>query len=140
MWRIIGGVIVGLLSSVLNALSYTVQKKAHLLNAGSNRPIYKHPVWLIGFGLLLLGSIISLGESGFYLVTMGFLDQTTLSSLSSVTIILSIVFSSVCLKEAFTRWVMLQLVLMLTGASLMLVFSNKVEREFTLDVSNCLDW
>lgn len=61
MWRIVGGVIVGLVSSCLNALSYVVQKKAHLLNARSNRPIYKHPVWLIGFGLLLLGSIISLG-------------------------------------------------------------------------------
>ena len=67
---------------------------------------------------------------------MGFLDQTTLSSLSSVTIVFSILFSTLLLKEPFNRWVLLQLVLMLTGASLMLVFSNKVEREFTLDVRN----
>lgn len=66
---------------------------------------------------------------------MGFLDQTTLSSLSSVTIVFSILFSSLCLGEPFNRWVFLQLLLMLSGSALMLVFSNKVEREFTLDVS-----
>ena len=56
---------------------------------------------------------------------MCFLDQTTLSSLSSVTIVFSILFSSLCLGEPFNRWVFLQLLLMLSGSALMLVFSNK---------------
>lgn len=62
MWKIIGGVIVGVISSLLNALGYITQKKAHLLNAHSTRPIYKHPVWLLGFGLLVIAAIISLGR------------------------------------------------------------------------------
>ncbi len=60
---IICSVLVGLVSSFLNALSYIIQKKAHLLNQGSPRPIFKHPVWLIGFGVMLVGSIISLGKN-----------------------------------------------------------------------------
>lgn len=126
-WVTFGSILVGLISCFFNALSYIIQKKAHLLNENTpSRPIYRHPVWIFGFLLLLIGGLISIA-------TMGFLDQTTMSSLSSVTIVLSIIFSSVILKEAFTRWVLLQVILMLVGASLMLVFSNKVQREFTLD-------
>lgn len=62
MWLIPASVLTGLCSSAVIAFSYIMQKKAYLEIAGTNRKVYKTCTWFIGFILLFIGSLLSLGK------------------------------------------------------------------------------
>ena len=139
MWLILGSVLIGLSSSAIVAFAYIMQKKAYLQIAGTNRKVYKTCTWLIGFCLMFFGSILSLGNISLltymlfiYLATLAVLDQTTLTSMSGSTLIFSTIFSRAFLKEPCTSLVLVQVFLLLIGASLMLIFSSKEIKEFNL--------
>ena len=68
----------------------------------------------------------------YILATLAVLDQTTLTSMSGSTLIFSTIFSRVFLKEPCTSLVLVQVCLLLIGASLMLIFSSKEMKEFNL--------
>ena len=63
MWLIPASVLTGLCSSSIIAFAYIMQKKAYLKIAGTNRKVYKTCTWLIGFILLFIGSLLSLGKN-----------------------------------------------------------------------------
>lgn len=108
----------GICSSLLTALSYSLNKKAFIENEALSTSICKNKMWILGTTFLVMGPVISI-------FPLSVLGQSTSAALSCVTIIASILFARIVLKEPLNRLRYLQLSFILIGATLMLTFSMK---------------
>lgn len=108
----------GFCSCTLTALSYSLNKKAYIENEALTTSICRNKMWILGTTFLVMGPVIGI-------FSLSVLGQSTNAALSCVTIIASILFARLVLKEPFTRLRYLQLSFILIGATLMLTFSMK---------------
>ncbi|KAL9106997.1 MAG: hypothetical protein Q9227_008033 [Pyrenula ochraceoflavens] len=115
------GIIVGLLSTSIQSLGLTLQRKSHLLEDGKRdeevrRPAYKRRRWQLGMSMFILSNIIG---STIQITT---LPLPVLSTLQASGLVFNTAFATVLLHEPFTRYSLIGTFLTCAGAALIAVF------------------
>ncbi|KAF4345973.1 DUF803 domain protein [Fusarium beomiforme] len=115
------GIIVGLLSTSVQSLGLTLQRKSHILEDEKGphdvrRPPYRRRRWQIGMGMFIVANL--LGSS----IQISTLPLPVLSTLQAAGLVFNSICASLILSEPFTRWSLSGTVLVTTGAVLIAIF------------------
>ncbi|KAJ5365573.1 Magnesium transporter NIPA [Penicillium concentricum] len=126
------GVIVGLISTSLQAIGLTLQRKSHLLEDEKHpydvrRPPYKRRRWQVGMGMFVISNIVG---STIQITT---LPLPVLSTLQASGLVFNTIFATLILGEPFTRYSLAGTVLVCIGALLIGTFGAIGEPAHTLD-------
>ncbi|RMD43482.1 hypothetical protein DV735_g1636, partial [Chaetothyriales sp. CBS 134920] len=118
---IVLGIIVGLLSTSIQSLGLTLQRKSHLIEDAkelpeTRRPAYKRRKWQVGMLMFLASNIIG---STIQITT---LPLPILSTLQSAGLVFNTAFATILLKEPFTRYSLIGTLLTCAGAALIATF------------------
>jgi magnesium transporter len=125
------GIIVGLLSTCVQSVGLTLQRKSHMLedekeDTGDRRPPYRRRRWQIGMFLFLIANII--GSS----IQITTLPLPLLSTLQASGLVFNSILASLLLKEPWTRRTAYGTVLVAAGAVLISLFSALPEPSHNL--------
>ncbi|PWY90540.1 DUF803 domain protein [Aspergillus sclerotioniger CBS 115572] len=126
------GVIVGLISTSLQAIGLTLQRKSHILEDEKHpydlrRPPYKRRRWQLGMLMFVVANIVG---STIQITT---LPLPVLSTLQASGLVFNTIFATLILGEAFTRYSLVGTVLVCVGALLIAVFGAVGEPAHSLD-------
>ncbi|KAL2007554.1 hypothetical protein VTN00DRAFT_8992 [Thermoascus crustaceus] len=126
------GVIVGLISTSLQAIGLTLQRKSHLLEDEKDpyvvrRPAYKRRRWQLGMFMFVLSNII--GSS----IQITTLPLPVLSTLQASGLVFNTIFATLILGEPFTRHSLIGTILVCIGAVLIAIFGAIGEPAHNLD-------
>ncbi|GLB03390.1 hypothetical protein AtubIFM57258_007968 [Aspergillus tubingensis] len=126
------GVVVGLISTSLQAIGLTLQRKSHILEDEKHpydirRPPYKRRRWQLGMLMFVIANIVG---STIQITT---LPLPVLSTLQASGLVFNTIFATLILGEAFTRYSLIGTVLVCIGALLIAVFGAVGEPAHTLD-------
>ncbi|KAK6537754.1 hypothetical protein TWF694_010667 [Orbilia ellipsospora] len=126
---IVLGVFVGVVSTSIQSLGLTLQRKSHLLEEQRpiQRPPYRRRRWQIGIGLFITSNI--LGSS----VQIGTLPLVILSPLQASGLVFNSICASALLGEPFTSVSLVGTVLVCIGAALIAIFGALKEPVHNLD-------
>ncbi|KAF3937101.1 hypothetical protein ABW19_dt0203154 [Dactylella cylindrospora] len=126
---IILGIFVGIVSTSIQSLGLTLQRKSHLIEdqRPTQRPPYRRRRWQIGMGLFITSNI--LGSS----VQIGTLPLVILSPLQASGLVFNSICASVLLGEKFTQFSFVGTVLVCIGAALIAIFGAIKEPVHNLD-------
>lgn len=113
-------IIIGLLSSLVQSLGLSLQRKSHLLTSAQpahlQRPTYKNPLWLVGFAIFISSNVVGT------VFQVGALPIVVLAPLGAVSLLYNSLFAKFLLGDVFTRWMGVGTVLITTGAILIAAF------------------
>ncbi|EAW15494.1 DUF803 domain protein [Aspergillus fischeri NRRL 181] len=126
------GVIVGLISTSLQAIGLTLQRKSHILEDEKHpydlrRPPYKRRRWQLGMLMFVVSNIVG---STIQITT---LPLPVLSTLQASGLVFNTIFATLVLGEAFTRYSFIGTILVCIGAVLIAVFGAIGEPAHSLD-------
>ncbi|KAF9886259.1 hypothetical protein FE257_011872 [Aspergillus nanangensis] len=126
------GVIIGLISTSLQAIGLTYQRKSHMLEDEKfpydiRRPPYKRRRWQLGMLMFVVSNIVG---STIQITT---LPLPVLSTLQASGLVFNTIFATLILGEPFTRYSLIGTLLVCTGAVLIAVFGAIGEPAHTLD-------
>ncbi|KAE8415903.1 hypothetical protein BDV36DRAFT_216522 [Aspergillus pseudocaelatus] len=126
------GVVVGLVSTSLQAIGLTLQRKSHILEDEKHpydlrRPPYKRRRWQLGMLMFVISNIVG---STIQITT---LPLPVLSTLQASGLVFNTVFATLILGEAFTRYSLIGTILVCIGAILIATFGAIGEPAHTLD-------
>ncbi|KAJ6151317.1 hypothetical protein N7470_007911 [Penicillium chermesinum] len=115
------GILVGLVSTSLQAIGLTLQRKSHLLEEQKRpydvrRPPYKRRRWQLGMAMFVVSNIVG---STIQITT---LPLPVLSTLQASGLVFNTIFATLILGEPFTRYSFAGTVLVCTGAILIATF------------------
>ncbi|ROT37547.1 DUF803 domain protein [Sodiomyces alkalinus F11] len=115
------GIFVGLLSTGVQSLGLTLQRKSHILEDEKaphevHRPPYRRARWQLGMGMFIAANI--LGST----VQISTLPLPVLSTLQASGLVFNSICATLVLAEPFTRWSLCGTGLVCTGAVLIAVF------------------
>ncbi|KAI5867567.1 hypothetical protein GGS23DRAFT_182896 [Durotheca rogersii] len=115
------GIIVGLISTSVQSLGLTLQRKSHMLEDEKGphevqRPPYRRRRWQLGMGMFIISNV--LGSS----IQISTLPLPVLSTLQAAGLVFNSVCATLILGEPFTRWSFYGTALVTTGASLIAIF------------------
>ncbi|KAH8729708.1 hypothetical protein BGZ61DRAFT_346740 [Ilyonectria robusta] len=115
------GIIVGLLSTSIQSLGLTLQRKSHILEDEKGpldvrRPPYRRRRWQIGMGMFIVANL--LGST----VQISTLPLPVLSTLQAAGLVFNSICASLILSEPFTSWSLSGTLLVTTGAILIAIF------------------
>lgn len=126
------GIIVGLLSTSIQSLGLTLQRKSHLLeddkdDLDTRRPPYKRRRWQLGMGMFIVSNLVG---STIQITT---LPLPVLSTLQASGLVFNTAFATLLLKEPFTRFSLIGTILTCAGAALIATFGAIGEPAHGLD-------
>jgi magnesium transporter len=126
------GIIVGLLSTGVQSLGLTLQRKSHILEDEKDpldvrRPPHRRRRWQLGMGMFIISNV--LGST----VQISTLPLPVLSTLQASGLVFNSICASLILAEPFTRWSLWGTLLVTTGAVLIAVFGAIPSPAHTLD-------
>ncbi|PYH79823.1 DUF803 domain protein [Aspergillus uvarum CBS 121591] len=126
------GVVVGLISTSLQAIGLTLQRKSHILEDEKHpydlrRPPYKRRRWQLGMLMFVVANIVG---STIQITT---LPLPVLSTLQASGLVFNTVFATLILGEAFTRYSLVGTLLVCIGALLIAIFGALGEPAHSLD-------
>ncbi|KAF7133663.1 hypothetical protein CNMCM5793_004961 [Aspergillus hiratsukae] len=126
------GVVVGLISTSLQAIGLTLQRKSHILEDEKHpydlrRPPYKRRRWQLGMLMFVVSNIVG---STIQITT---LPLPVLSTLQASGLVFNTIFATLVLGEAFTRYSFIGTILVCIGAVLIAVFGAIGEPAHSLD-------
>ncbi|KAF8472613.1 magnesium transporter NIPA-domain-containing protein [Kalaharituber pfeilii] len=126
------GVIVGIVSTSVQSLGLTLQRKSHLLEDDRpahlhRRPPHRRRMWQIGMSLFILSNI--LGST----VQITTLPLVILSPLQASGLVFNSICATLILAEPFTRLSLVGTVLVCIGAALIAAFGAMKEPAHSLD-------
>ncbi|KAE8146626.1 hypothetical protein BDV25DRAFT_162132 [Aspergillus avenaceus] len=126
------GVLVGLISTSLQAIGLTLQRKSHILEDEKHpydlrRPPYKRRRWQLGMLMFVISNIVG---STIQITT---LPLPVLSTLQASGLVFNTIFATLILGEPFTRYSLIGTILVCIGALLIAVFGAIGEPAHTLD-------
>ncbi|KAK6361088.1 hypothetical protein TWF730_004838 [Orbilia blumenaviensis] len=126
---IVIGIFVGVISTSVQSLGLTLQRKSHLLEEQQpiQRPPYRRRRWQIGMGLFITSNI--LGSS----VQIGTLPLVILSPLQASGLVFNSICASALLGEPFTLHSLVGTILVCVGAGLIAIFGTIKEPVHNLD-------
>ncbi|KAK3389061.1 hypothetical protein B0T20DRAFT_457034 [Sordaria brevicollis] len=115
------GIIVGLISTSVQSLGLTLQRKSHILEDEKGpydvrRPPYRRRRWQIGMGMFIISNVI--GSS----VQISVLPLPVLSTLQASGLVFNSICATIILGEPFTRWSLWGTLLVCAGAVLIAIF------------------
>ncbi|TLS22135.1 uncharacterized protein PpBr36_09167 [Pyricularia pennisetigena] len=126
------GIIVGLLSTGVQSLGITLQRKSHILEDEKGphdirRPPHRRRRWQIGMGMFIVSNL--LGST----VQISTLPLPVLSTLQASGLVFNSICASLILGEPFTRWSIGGTLLVCTGALLIAIFGAIPSPPHTLE-------
>ncbi|PWY83525.1 hypothetical protein BO70DRAFT_428808 [Aspergillus heteromorphus CBS 117.55] len=126
------GVVVGLISTSLQAIGLTLQRKSHILEDEKHpydlrRPPYKRRRWQLGMLMFVVANIVG---STIQITT---LPLPVLSTLQASGLVFNTIFATLILGEPFTRYSLVGTGLVCVGALLIAIFGAVGEPAHTLD-------
>ncbi|KAH6855141.1 magnesium transporter NIPA-domain-containing protein [Chaetomium sp. MPI-CAGE-AT-0009] len=115
------GIIVGLLSTSVQSLGLTLQRKSHILEDEKapydvRRPPYRRRRWQLGMGMFIISNVV--GSS----VQISTLPLPVLSTLQASGLVFNSICATLILGEPFTRWSLWGTLLVCGGAVLIAIF------------------
>lgn len=115
------GIVVGLLSTSVQSLGLTLQRKSHILEDEKvpydiRRPPYRRRRWQVGMAMFIVSNV--LGSS----VQISMLPLPVLSTLQASGLVFNSICATLILGEPFTRWSLGGTLLVCSGAVLIAVF------------------
>eukprot|EP01084_Bolivina_argentea_P299714 516650_1 len=128
--------------SIGNALGYVWQKKGHLIHIEENeireihdeelKSLVSNRVWLIGFIVCLIGSILTAAAFKFG-------AQSVLAPLSALVLVCNAILANKILGEPFTRNNLYGIILVIIGTIIAIIFGPKsTTKQITLEyVESC---
>ncbi|KKK19275.1 hypothetical protein ARAM_005863 [Aspergillus rambellii] len=126
------GVLVGVISTSLQAIGLTLQRKSHLLEDEKHpydlrRPPYKRRRWQLGMLMFVVSNVVG---STIQITT---LPLPVLSTLQASGLVFNTIFATLILGEAFTRYSLIGTILVCIGAVLIAIFGAIGEPAHSLD-------
>ncbi|KAB8294778.1 hypothetical protein EYC80_006740 [Monilinia laxa] len=126
------GILVGLISTSVQSLGLTLQRKSHILEdeKGAHhvrRPPYRRRRWQLGMGMFIISNLVG---STIQITT---LPLPVLSTLQASGLVFNSICATLILGEPFTRWSLGGTLLVSTGAILIAIFGAIPEPAHTLD-------
>ncbi|KAK3383622.1 hypothetical protein B0T24DRAFT_55808 [Lasiosphaeria ovina] len=115
------GIVVGLLSTSVQSLGLTLQRKSHILEDEKGpydvrRPPYRRRRWQLGMGMFVISNV--LGSS----IQISMLPLPVLSTLQASGLVFNSICATLILGEPFTRWSLWGTMLVCGGAVLIAIF------------------
>lgn len=115
------GIIVGLISTSVQSLGLTLQRKSHILEDekgpyDARRPPYRRRRWQLGMGMFIIANV--LGSS----IQISMLPLPVLSTLQASGLVFNSICATLILGEPFTRWSLWGTLLVCSGAVLIAIF------------------
>ncbi|KAI1181117.1 DUF803 domain protein [Nemania sp. FL0916] len=115
------GIIVGLLSTSVQSLGLTLQRKSHMLEDEKGphevqRPPYRRRRWQLGMGMFVISNI--LGST----IQISTLPLPVLSTLQAAGLVFNSLCATIILGEPFTKWSFWGTALVTAGAALIAIF------------------
>ncbi|KAJ2902430.1 hypothetical protein MKZ38_000619 [Zalerion maritima] len=114
------GIMVGLMSTSVQSLGLTLQRKSHILEDEKGphdvRPPHRRRRWQLGMGMFIIANI--LGSS----IQISTLPLPVLSTLQASGLVFNSICATLILGEPFTRWSLWGTCLVCTGAILIAIF------------------
>jgi magnesium transporter len=115
------GIIVGLLSTSIQSLGLTLQRKSHLVEdakdpSEARRPAYRRRKWQIGMFMFVISNLVG---STIQITT---LPLPVLSTLQASGLVFNTGFATLLLGEPFTRYSLVGTILTCVGAALIATF------------------
>ncbi|KAK4458470.1 hypothetical protein QBC42DRAFT_23424 [Cladorrhinum samala] len=115
------GIVVGLISTSVQSLGLTLQRKSHILEDekgpyDARRPPYRRRRWQIGMGMFIISNV--LGSS----IQISILPLPVLSTLQASGLVFNSICATLILGEPFTRWSLWGTMLVCSGAVLIAIF------------------
>ncbi|KAI2615362.1 hypothetical protein GGR54DRAFT_632240 [Hypoxylon sp. NC1633] len=115
------GILVGLISTSVQSLGLTLQRKSHMLEDEKSplelqRPAYRRRRWQLGMGMFVISNIF--GST----IQISTLPLPVLSTLQAAGLVFNSVCATLILGEPFTRWSFYGTALVTTGAALIAIF------------------
>ncbi|KAK0633271.1 magnesium transporter NIPA-domain-containing protein [Immersiella caudata] len=115
------GIVVGLISTSVQSLGLTLQRKSHILEDekppyDARRPPYRRRRWQLGMGMFIIANV--LGSS----IQISMLPLPVLSTLQASGLVFNSICATLILGEPFTRWSLWGTLLVCSGAVLIAIF------------------
>ncbi|KAI1140877.1 hypothetical protein F5Y05DRAFT_410726 [Hypoxylon sp. FL0543] len=115
------GILVGLVSTSVQSLGLTLQRKSHMLEDEKyplefQRPAYRRRRWQVGMGMFVISNIF--GST----IQISTLPLPVLSTLQAAGLVFNSICATLILAEPFTRWSFYGTALVTTGAALIAIF------------------
>lgn len=115
------GIVVGLMSTSVQSLGLTLQRKSHILEDekgpyDARRPPYRRRRWQLGMGMFIIANV--LGSS----IQISMLPLPVLSTLQASGLVFNSICATLILGEPFTRWSLWGTMLVCGGAVLIAIF------------------
>ncbi|KJZ79391.1 hypothetical protein HIM_01542 [Hirsutella minnesotensis 3608] len=115
------GILVGLISTSIQSLGLTLQRKSHILEDEKGphdirRPPYRRRRWQLGMGMFIIANL--LGST----VQISTLPLPVLSTLQAAGLVFNSICATLILSEPFTRWSLCGTLLVTSGAILIAIF------------------
>ncbi|KAI0972074.1 magnesium transporter NIPA-domain-containing protein [Xylaria arbuscula] len=115
------GIVVGLISTSVQSLGLTLQRKSHMLEDEKRphelqRPPYRRRRWQLGMGMFVISNV--LGSS----IQISTLPLPVLSTLQAAGLVFNSICATLILDEPFTRWSFWGTALVAVGAGLIAIF------------------
>ncbi|KAL6874907.1 hypothetical protein J3F83DRAFT_729097 [Trichoderma novae-zelandiae] len=115
------GIFVGLISTSVQSLGLTLQRKSHILEDEKGphdvrRPPYRRRRWQVGMAMFVIANI--LGST----VQISTLPLPVLSTLQAAGLVFNSICATLILSEPFTRWSLCGTLLVTSGAVLIAIF------------------
>lgn len=126
------GILVGLISTGVQSLGITLQRKSHILEDEKSphdirRPPHRRRRWQVGMGMFIVSNL--LGST----VQISTLPLPVLSTLQASGLVFNSICASLILGEPFTRWSINGTLLVCTGALLIAIFGAIPSPPHSLD-------
>ncbi|KAI1125600.1 DUF803 domain protein [Nemania abortiva] len=115
------GIIVGLVSTSVQSLGLTLQRKSHMLEDEKGpheiqRPPYRRRRWQLGMGMFVISNV--LGSS----IQISTLPLPVLSTLQAAGLVFNSICATLILGEPFTKWSFWGTALVSAGAAMIAIF------------------
>ncbi|RDL37130.1 Multidrug resistance efflux transporter EmrE [Venustampulla echinocandica] len=126
------GILVGLLSTSVQSLGLTLQRKSHILEDEKDdqdvrRPPHRRRRWQLGMGMFIISNLVG---STIQITT---LPLPVLSTLQASGLVFNSICATLILGEPFTRWSLGGTILVSSGAVLIAIFGAIPEPAHNLD-------
>ncbi|TGJ82832.1 hypothetical protein E0Z10_g5931 [Xylaria hypoxylon] len=115
------GIVVGLISTSVQSLGLTLQRKSHILEEEKRphelqRPPYRRRRWQLGMGMFVVSNV--LGSS----IQISTLPLPVLSTLQAAGLVFNSICATLILDEPFTAWSFWGTALVTAGAAMIAIF------------------
>ncbi|KAI0487325.1 DUF803 domain protein [Xylaria cf. heliscus] len=115
------GIIVGLISTSVQSLGLTLQRKSHMLEDEKGpheiqRPPYRRRRWQLGMGMFVISNVV--GSS----IQISTLPLPVLSTLQAAGLVFNSICATLILGEPFTKWSFWGTALVSAGAAMIAIF------------------